>query len=75
LGICCGVPDEPCQEFHIALCRGSSACCGYDAKNAAATVQGDLNAFKTSTDETFKAYTKTTDLDNYIGTRIYASRC
>jgi DNA recombination-dependent growth factor C len=40
----------------------------YDAKNAAATVQGELDAFKTSTDETFKAYTKTSDLNTYIGT-------
>ena len=42
----------------------------YDATGAAAAVQSDLDAHKTANEEAFKAYTKTTDLDNYIGTTL-----
>ena len=42
----------------------------YDATGAAAAVQSDLDAHKTANEETFKEYTKTTDLDAYIGTTL-----
>lgn len=42
----------------------------YDATGAAAAVQSDLDAHKTANEEAFKAYTKTTDLDAYIGTTL-----
>ena len=42
----------------------------YDVTGAAAAVQSDLDAHKTANEEEFKLYTKTTDLDTYIGTTL-----